>query len=172
MPQVPSFKKVKKKLLLIPSEGSDLAHEYDTNSQMISDLKQRNRQIRKTLVNKGLIEDDYYNITIKLYALRLEDSCWYIGQARDPLKRFKKHGHRKGALWTKKHRPIEIYEIRDTGLTDEDQVARLEDDMTLEYATRYGTQYVRGGGYCQVDVPLWPTHMREPDLSWIIQGED
>lgn len=39
MPQVPSFKKIKKKLILIPSEGADLAHEYDANNEKIRELK-------------------------------------------------------------------------------------------------------------------------------------
>ena len=168
MPLVPNYSKTAKKLALIPTEGADLAREYDANNQKITEYKLRNRQIRKTLVNKKLIEGDYYNTTIKLYALRLEDNCWYIGQARDPLRRFKKHGGRKGAHWTKRHRPIEIHEIRDTGLTDEGQAARLEDGMTLEYAQKYGIEYVRGGGYCHLS-PNWPAHMREPDLRWIMQ---
>lgn len=121
----------------------------------VSRLKVRSREIRKLLVGQKLIKGDYYNKPIKLYGLRLEDGCYYVGMSRNPERRFKKHGGRKGAVWPRLHKPIEILEVRDTGLADDRAVSKLEDDMTLEYAMKYGSEYVRGGGYCQRK-PHWP----------------
>lgn len=169
MPEVPNYEKPRMKHIPIDTDGAVLAQEFNDNKQKINGLIVRNKLIRKALKKKDLIDGSYYNKSIKLYALRLEHGCWYIGQARDPERRFKKHGGGGGALWTKKHHPIEIVEIRDTGLTNEGEVARLENEMTVEYALKYGIDCVRGGGYSQVVSPTWPVHMREADLSWIMQ---
>src|SRR5947209_5123238 len=123
MPNVPNYERPKMKHIPIDTSGTVLAQELNDNKQKINALTVRNKLIRRTLKKKDLVNSGYYNKSIKLYALRLEDGCWYIGQARDPEKRFRKHGHSGGALWTKKHHPIEIIEVRETGLTNEGEVA-------------------------------------------------
>lgn len=104
------------------------------------------------------------NNTVKLYALRLQNNCWYIGMSYDVDRRFTKHLRGKGAKWTKLNHPIEIHETRDTNLYSQDEVARLEDDLTLEYALLYGSDKVRGGGYCQTK-PLWPDIIRQNEID-------
>lgn len=126
--------------------------------QVIADLQSltnRKRYLRQQLAGQKLLKNDYYNKPIMLYALRLENACYYVGMSRNPKSRFKKHDSAKGAMWTKLNKPIEIIEIRNTESTDDHAVSLLEDDMTLEYALKYGSEFVRGGGYCQRK-PRWP----------------
>lgn len=148
-------------------ESMVLMHELRDIKLEMSRLRVRSREIRRLLAGQKIIKGDYYNRPIKLYALKLVDNCWYIGMSRNPEKRFKKHGGKKGAMWTKLHPPIEIAEIRNTGLTNDSEVSRLEDEMTIEYARKYGIEFVRGGGYCQTK-PRWPESAYEADLSWIV----
>ncbi len=136
-------------------ESMILMHELEDIRIKIGELKQREKVIRKQLVGQKLIKGDYYNKPIKLYALRLEDNCWYIGMSRNPERRYVRHGTRKGAMWTQLHKPLELFEIKETGLTDDSAVGLLEDKLTLEYAEKYGRDFVRGGGYCQMR-PRWP----------------
>jgi predicted GIY-YIG superfamily endonuclease len=127
------------------AELQRLINQYTQERQeLISQLKRR-EELRNTSRLR----------TVQLYVLRLEDDCWYVGMTYNPLKRFKAHKDGKGAQWTKVHPPIEIHEIRPTEQYIQDRAARLEDDLTLEYAMLYGPEYVRGGGYCQAR-PLWP----------------
>jgi predicted GIY-YIG superfamily endonuclease len=95
-------------------------------------------------------------VRVWLYALRLEDNCWYVGMTYNVQRRFEKHFSGKGAAWTKRHKPIEIVEQRQTDCILQLDAAKLEDDMTLEYALKYGGDNVRGGGYCQVKYVRWP----------------
>lgn len=136
-------------------ESMVLMHELRDIKLETARLKIRSREIRKLLAGQKIIKGDYYNRPIYLYALQCADGCWYVGMSRNPERRLKKHTAGKGALWTKKHNPVRIIEKRNTGLTDDATVSRLEDEMTLEYAKRYGTEFVRGGGYCQTS-PRWP----------------
>lgn len=93
--------------------------------------------------------------SIKLYVLRCEHSCWYVGSSWNPETRFRRHAKGKGAVWTKLHPPIEIVKLIDTKTDKDYEVAPMEDALTLEYAEMIGKQFVRGGGYCQMK-PKWP----------------
>lgn len=127
-------------------------HELDEHIKI---LKIEQKAIVRALKNKNLLTRKGVLLPVKLYALQLEDQCWYVGMSFNPDKRFRKHLNGKGASWTKLHKPIKIVEIRITELFDQDDVVELENDMTLEYALKYGSEYVRGGGYCQAK-PYWP----------------
>lgn len=89
-----------------------------------------------------------------LYVLRLEDNCWYVGSTSNIYSRFKQHQEQngRGSKWTELHRPIEIYETRKIGITTESEAAKYEDIVTLEYMNKYGKEYVRGGGRCQINL--------------------
>lgn len=120
-------------------------------------LRQRKKHLEKALKDSSFKRPrpEYMDKTIKLYALLLEDNCYYIGMTRNMDKRFAKHIKGTGANWTKLHRALSIVEIRETNNSDDDKVALLENDMTVEYALKYGKDKVRGGGYCQ-SKPRWP----------------
>lgn len=108
----------------------------------------------------------YLTGEISLYALELEGGCYYIGMSRNPEARIRRHMRGKGATWTKKHKPIRMVEVRNTGLTDDTKVAKLEDQLTIEYAKRFGHDNVRGGSYCNPN-PLWPEDVVGRSERWI-----
>lgn len=147
-----------------------LLEEYRDILAQIKELTKRRQQIRKQLRKHGTdpvqyTRSDYFDRPILLYVLELQHGCWYVGMSRNVDRRFK--AHQKGkTMWTKEHPPIKIHEVRETGLNSDSEAAKLEDELTLEYARKYGVDQVRGGGYCQRK-PIWPTDINEPDLSWI-----
>jgi predicted GIY-YIG superfamily endonuclease len=102
--------------------------------------------------------------TIALYALRLENGCYYVGATTNVERRYAKHVKGQGAAWTKRHKPIEILEVRHVEFTGQGDAARLEDDMTIEYALKYGSEHVRGGGYCQTKYVQWPDVVLENEV--------
>lgn len=151
-------------------EPMQLLEEYRSIVKQIQALTKRRKAIQKQMQERGhdpagYMRSSYFDRPILLYVLRLQDNCWYIGMSRNVDRRFK--AHQKGkTIWTKQHPPIEVAEVRETGLTSDSEASRLEDELTLEYARQYGVDRVRGGGYCQRK-PIWPPELSEPDLSWI-----
>ena len=82
-----------------------------------------------------------------LYVLQLEDDKWYVGKTDDIAKRFEQHKTGKGSAWTKLYKPVKISETRPiTSIHD-------ETNFTKDLMKKYGTDNVRGGAYCQVDLP-------------------
>ena len=150
-----------------------LLEEYRDILVQIKKLTVRRQQIRKEMRKHGsdpvkYTRSTYFERPILLYVLKLEHSCWYVGMSRNVDKRFKAH-KKGGTIWTKEHTPLEIHEVRETGLTSDSEASKLEDELTFEYARRYGLDVVRGGGFCQRK-PHWPKELLEPDLSWISQS--
>ena len=83
----------------------------------------------------------------QLYVLQLEDDKWYVGKTDDINKRFEQHKSGKGSAWTKEYKPIKIADTRTiTSVHDETNV-------TKDLMKKYGIDNVRGGAYCQVDLP-------------------
>lgn len=121
----------------------------------ISRLKKERKLVHKEITKRASLKNKDLQRPVSLYALRLQNDCWYIGMSFNVKKRYTKHQKGKGAVWTKRYAPIEIYETRITECYDQDSAAKLEDDMTIEYALKYGSDKVRGGGYCQAK-PHWP----------------
>jgi cellular nucleic acid-binding protein len=76
-----------------------------------------------------------------IYILRLLDNKWYVGKTDNIDKRYKDHVNGRGAVWTRKYRPINLATtIQNAGPFDEDKV-------TKEYMAKYGINNVRGGSY-------------------------
>lgn len=148
-----------------------LLEEYRRILAEIQVLTKRRQAIRKQLRKHGTdpvnyTRSDYFQRPILIYVLQLVDGCWYIGMSRNVDRRYKAH-LKGGTIWTKEHKPVRIHEVRETGLTSDSEASRIEDEVTFEYARQYGTDKVRGGGYCQRK-PRWPLDLNEPDLSWIV----
>jgi predicted GIY-YIG superfamily endonuclease len=162
MPLVPGY--VKPNTMKMAKRQAEFAFAK-TDESLHKRLNELNEQIRflkieqqavvRAIKNKNSLKRKGALQTVKLYALELENGRWYVGMSFAPEKRFNKHSKGKGAVWTKMHKPIKIHEVRDSGLFDQDDVAQLENDMTIEYAMKYGPDVVRGGGYCQ-SKPRWP----------------
>jgi predicted GIY-YIG superfamily endonuclease len=163
---VPGFKEAKHPQA---TWADDRLRQYQ---DLVGELQTLNIQLKKLKLRKSEVQQELKRIAggkplrsrsgqvssrqLFLYALRLQDNCWYVGMSPDVERRFKKHCKGKGAIWTVKHKPIEVAEVRPTGKPTQAEVALLEDDMTIEYALKYGSDFVRGGGFCQTK-PGWPT---------------
>lgn len=163
-PRASTVSQAKKKHIAPSPEVAELTEQLKHVTAQLKLLKKQRVELHKRLKNVRVLESRGRLQPVKLYALRLEDNCWYVGMTYNVESRFAKHcSSEGGANWTRLHRPIEIHEVRQTGLYHQDEVAKLEDDMTIEYAMRYGSQYVRGGGYCQ-SKPVWPAVVVQNEL--------
>lgn len=147
------------------TESMILQQEYQSVLKQIKVLNKRRFEIKKMLKAQGknpIMRSEYFDKPIWLYALRLQDNCYYVGMSRNIDRRYKSH-LKGGTVWTSAHPPLEVIERRETGLVDDSAVARLENDMTFEYAMKFGKDYVRGGGYCQMK-PRWPDVVLQNEL--------
>lgn len=159
MPIVPGEERSKGN---INKDDNALYHELQIVIKDIQRLNKRRQILLKLLKGTKLevknVPDSWFERPIWLYVLELEDGKYYVGMTRDVDKRFARHARRKGANWTKLHAPIRILRRENTKLTDEYEVAILENELTFETAIQYGLDNVRGGGYCQMH-PNWPSHL-------------
>lgn len=170
MPKVPGYKKpnktelAKRQACFAFSKPDPVLQKrlHELNDQ-IKFLKIEQRAVVKAIKNKNMLKKLGTLKPVHLYALELENGCVYVGMSFNPEKRFKKHLKGKGAIWTQLNKPIKIMEVRVTEFYDQDEVAKLEDDMTVEYALKYGSDKVRGGGYCQMK-PRWPDVVIQNEL--------
>lgn len=79
-----------------------------------------------------------------IYVLKLTNDKFYIGKTENPRYRLENHFSQKGAAWTRKYRPVELFElIPDCDAFDEDK-------YTIKYMKKYGMQNVRGGSFCEI----------------------
>lgn len=148
-----------KKVYVSPAkkvEGEEaLRARLSAISRQIKELQKEKKEINKRLQPASLA---YENKPFILYVLQLENNNWYIGITRNLDRRYKRHYKGKGAMWTKRHKPIAIYYTKQLDTTSEAEASYYEDELTLEYANNYGTHCVRGGGYCQ-SKPNWPDNL-------------
>lgn len=82
-----------------------------------------------------------------LYVLQLEDGKYYVGKTSNFPVRYKQHKDGLGSSWTSKYRPLRVSEVRT--LKDEYD----ENNTTKDYMKKYGINNVRGGAYCQIELP-------------------
>lgn len=82
-----------------------------------------------------------------LYVLQLENGKYYVGKTDNIEKRLKQHQTGRGSSWTKLHNPIRIIEQRP--LKDDFD----ETNTTKLYMKKFGIGNVRGGAYCQTELP-------------------
>lgn len=88
-----------------------------------------------------------FSMAEQVYVLQLEDDKYYIGKSNDVQKRFEQHVSGRGSSWTKEYKPIKILETKPiTNIHD-------ENNITKDYMKKYGVDNVRGGSYCQVELP-------------------
>jgi predicted GIY-YIG superfamily endonuclease len=88
-----------------------------------------------------------------LYVLELEDSCFYVGQTNDLVRRFRQHLEQlgEGSIWTYLHKPIRMVQYWDLGEYTQEGAMQFENRLTLEYINKYGFTKVRGGEYVFTD---------------------
>src|SRR3954453_13063796 len=97
-----------------------------------------------------------------VYVLGCSHGKYYVGQTtKDVKERFQEHCDGFGAEWTRKYRPIKIIEKFEQA--DEHK----ESNKTIDYMKQYGIDNVRGGRYCQVDLPAESRNSIRTQLSSI-----
>ena len=79
-----------------------------------------------------------------IYSLKLQRGKYYIGKTDKPTFRLEDHFASSGSAWTKKYKPISIYQLI-PDMSDHD-----EQRITQEYMNKYGIDNVRGGPWCKV----------------------
>jgi predicted GIY-YIG superfamily endonuclease len=81
-----------------------------------------------------------------IYVLKLKNKKYYVGQSQNVNQRIKQHERGEGSVWTQKHKPVEVVEVR------KNVSAFDEDKITKEYMAKYGVENVRGGSYSQIQL--------------------
>ena len=79
-----------------------------------------------------------------IYALQLQEGKYYVGKTNNPQFRLDAHFNSNGSSWTKKYKPIKLFEL----IPNCDNFD--EDKYTLKYMEKYGINNVRGGTFCEV----------------------
>ena len=84
-----------------------------------------------------------------VYVLKLESNKFYVGKTNnDPEIRFSQHlSKERSTEWTRIYKPIEIIQIY------EDCDDFDEDKYTLMYMKIHGIDNVRGGSFCEINLP-------------------
>jgi len=150
----------------ITKEPMVLQSELKIVNNKIKVLTKRREYLMRCIEKSGgtILTDKYLSKPIFLYALQLGNGFYYVGMTRDVHSRLRQHEKGKGSMWSKQYGVVRMFDIRQTGLTIDSLAAKLEDDMTIEYALKYGSDKVRGGGYCQRK-PRWPDVVRQNELE-------
>lgn len=86
------------------------------------------------------------NKNSSVYCLKLEQNKYYIGRSGNPRDRIQKHFDGFGSQWTKKYKPIRIFEIIPNCVNFD------EEKYTFIYMEKYGIENVRGGSFCQINL--------------------
>lgn len=82
---------------------------------------------------------------ISIYILKLENQCYYVGQAFDLEKRISEHKAKNGSRWTTQNPLVEIMDHFSANTSDPRVAASIEDKITIEMMKKYGWKKVRGG---------------------------
>lgn len=86
-----------------------------------------------------------------IYILACEEGKYYVGITTDIEKRFDEHNTGHGALWTRKYKPLYIFDIIDSDdLFDEIK-------YTCIMMQKYGIENVRGGCFVSIKLPIEDT---------------
>jgi len=81
-----------------------------------------------------------------IYILQLEQGKYYVGKTDNPTIRLTNHYESSGSAWTKKYKPVQIYQIiPDCDNYDEDKYTKI-------YMDKFGIDQVRGGSFCTIEL--------------------
>lgn len=84
-------------------------------------------------------------MTTVIYTLKLKDDKYYVGKTVDLERRVGQHFLGNGAVWTKMHKPLELYHCV------EEKGTHHENFQTIIMMKIHGIQNVRGGDWCLID---------------------
>ena len=98
-------------------------------------------------------------IKTKLYVLKLENDCYYIGTSTNLDQKLMRQFGGRGAMWIKKNKPIKLISVID-------DIANINvDQFVKNYMAKYGIDKVRGGSYTRVDLGKTQTKMLQTELA-------
>jgi len=83
---------------------------------------------------------------VNIYVLKLKENKYYVGKTTNPTYRLDDHFSEGGSAWTKKYKPISIYELRPNRPDSDEQI------VTQDYMKKYGIENVRGGPWCKISL--------------------
>ena len=89
------------------------------------------------------------------YILELEDDCIYVGTTLNLNQRLSQHWDGEGSNWTAAHKPRNLIEV----VFDVDD--NWENDTTLALMYALGSDKVRGGSWCRLELQSDPTEEKE-----------
>ncbi len=87
---------------------------------------------------------------IIVYALALEDGCFYVGQSCKFIERVAAHFDGKGSAWTRRHRPVAVLCAKTVRTRDWKVAERFENRLTVFLMAKHGWQKVRGGFWSNI----------------------
>lgn len=82
-----------------------------------------------------------------IYILECENNKYYVGKSKFPDFRLEQHFNKEGSAWTTKYKPIKVVKLMpNCDSFDEDKYTRI-------LMSQFGIENVRGGSYCQIELP-------------------
>lgn len=83
----------------------------------------------------------------RLYVIKQEQGKYYIGiTTKSPEERYQQHINGfMGAKWTKKYKPISLFDTHDLGIISKLNAEQYESKIVRAYIKKYGYNNVRGG---------------------------
>ena len=73
-------------------------------------------------------DDNIENLDITknyIYVLKLIEDRYYVGRTSNIFRRIKQHFANKGALYTKKYKPVKVIEVEEEKSNDDERKRRL-----------------------------------------------
>jgi hypothetical protein len=95
---------------------------------------------------------------VYIYILKLIDNKYYVGKTNNPIFRINEHNNNNGSEWTKKYHPLSLIECFKGDEFDEDKFTKI-------YMDKYGIDNVRGGSYCQMELPYYQINALKKELN-------
>jgi hypothetical protein len=83
-----------------------------------------------------------------VYVLLLAADKWYVGETNDVEQRLEQHRSDRGAKWTKKYYPLDVYKVQEVVYTERLFIEFVE---TIRMMYEKGIDNVRGAAFCQLD---------------------
>ena len=94
--------------------------------------KRLKRFVDKKLSKRLKSSDFDFTAHFYVYAIRCFDEYYYVGTTTNVAKRFSEHKSKRGAAFTKRHRPIGIVSVDDLGVVSYRDAIIAENKKTLE----------------------------------------
>jgi predicted GIY-YIG superfamily endonuclease len=90
---------------------------------------------------------DNPNKNYTIYVLQCRDNRYYVGKTQHPNFRLDQHFNHNGSQWTIRYPPIKVIKlIENCDSFDEDKYTRI-------LMSQFGIDNVRGGSFCQIELP-------------------